>query len=140
MENIAVSIIIPVYKAEKYIRRCLDSVVNQTCSDYEVVLIDDGSPDNSGHICDDYAAKYPVLKVFHQKNMGVTRTREVGILKAKGRYIVWVDADDTADPKLVECVINAFKDSQADLVIYGVQYHERGIVTKEQIPVKEPLE
>lgn len=140
MENIAVSIIIPVYKAEKYIRRCLDSVVNQTCSDYEVVLIDDGSLDNSGNICDDYAAKYPMLKVFHQENMGVTRTREVGIEKAKGQYIVWVDADDTADSKLVECVVNAFRDHQTDLVLYGVQYHERGIVTKKQIPVKESLE
>lgn len=139
MEMIAVSIIIPVYKAEKYLRRCLDSVVNQTASNYEVVAIDDGSPDHSGEICDEYAEKYPVVKVFHQKNIGVTRTREVGIKKAQGKYIVWVDADDTADPDLVKDVVQTFAETKADLVLYGVQYHERGIVTKVQIPEKQEL-
>ena len=140
MENITVSIIIPVYKAEKYIRGCLDSVVCQTCQkNYEVIVIDDGSPDRSGEICDEYARKFPVIKVFHQSNKGIARTREVGIEKAQGEYIVWVDADDSADSTLIENVLKKIDESHADLIIYGVQYQYQGIVTKEQIPQKEEL-
>lgn len=140
MEEIKISIIIPVYKAEKYIRRCLDSVVNQTVpDDYEVVVIDDGSPDASGKICDEYAEKYPVVRVFHQNNIGVTRTREAGIEVARGKYIVWVDSDDSAFPDLVETVIQSAEKSQADIVLYGVQYYEKGVLSKEEIPLKEPL-
>ena len=123
MEDIVVSIIIPVYKAEKYIRGCLDSVVRQTCKDnYEVIVIDDGSPDKSGEICDEYARNFSMIKVFHQSNKGVARTREVGIEKAQGKYIVWVDADDSADPKLIENVVRKIDESHADLILYGVQY------------------
>lgn len=141
MEDIIVSIIIPVYKAEKYIRGCLDSVVRQTCKDnYEVIVIDDGSPDKSGEICDEYARKFSMVKVFHQANKGVARTREIGVEKAQGKYIVWGDADDSADPTLIENVVQRIDESHADLILYGVQYQYQGVVTKEQIPVKEPLE
>jgi glycosyltransferase involved in cell wall biosynthesis len=140
MENITVSIIIPVYKAENYIRRCLDSVVGQTCKgNYEVIVIDDGSPDRSGEICDEYSKKFSVVKVFHQSNKGVAKTREIGIKKAQGKYIVWVDADDFADSTLVESVLQKVKVSHADLILYGVQYQNYGIVTKEQIPRKEEI-
>lgn len=81
MTGIAVSIIVPVYKAEKYLKKCLDTLVHQTATNYEVLLIDDGSPDNSGKICDSYADKYPRVRVFHQENQGVTRTRETAIKK-----------------------------------------------------------
>lgn len=140
MENIIVSVIIPVYKAEKYIRGCLDSVVEQTCKgNYEVIVIDDGSPDQSGKICDEYAKRYPIVKVFHQVNQGVAKARELGIKKAQGKYIVWVDADDSADSRLVEDVLKAVNRSHADLVLYGVQYQYQGVVTKEQIPQEEEI-
>lgn len=139
MNEVKVSIIIPVYKAEKYISRCLDSVIHQTCGEYEVIAIDDGTPDDSGKICDAYAEKYPVLKVFHQKNIGVTRTREVGITKARGEYIVWVDSDDFATPELVESVIQVVDTSHADIILYGVKSYGNGQAVNVQIPRKEPM-
>lgn len=81
MTEVVASIIVPVYKAEKYLTKCLDTLVHQTATNYEVLLIDDGSPDNSGKICDSYADKYPRVRVFHQENQGVTRTRETAIKK-----------------------------------------------------------
>ena len=139
MTGIAVSIIVPVYKAEKYLKKCLDTLVHQTATNYEVLLIDDGSPDNSGKICDSYADKYPRVRVFHQVNQGVAKARELGIKKAQGKYIVWVDADDSADSRLVEDVLKAVNRSHADLVLYGVQYLYQGVVTKEQIPQEEEI-
>lgn len=140
MNDVIISIIIPVYKAEKYIRACLDSVVEQTCKeDYEVIVIDDGSPDRSGKICDEYSIRFPIVKVFHQSNQGVARARELGIRKAQGKYIVWVDADDSADPTLVENVLLEINKSRADLILYGVQYRNHGAIVKEQIPRKEDI-
>lgn len=126
---IEASVIVPVYKAEKYLRKCVDSILGQTWKDFELVLIDDGSPDQSGKICDEYAAKDRRVRVYHQPNQGVTRTREIGVEKAQGKYIFWVDADDYAGPELLEKVMRCFQDTGADIVVYGHQDIENGKFT-----------
>lgn len=88
------SVVVPVYNAEPYLRRCLDSIVNQNHSVFEVILINDGSSDMSGMICDKYAERYDFVKCIHQKNSGVNIARKVGIESAKGKYVTFVDADD----------------------------------------------
>ena len=97
-----VSIIVAVYKAEEYLRRCLDSLVNQTFEDYEVLLVDDGSPDNSGYICDAYAERYPFVQVIHKANGGLASARQCGIDHARGEYTIHVDADDWVEPDMLE--------------------------------------
>lgn len=119
MKNIKVSVIVPVYKAEQYLRRCLDSILGQTTTDFELILIDDGSPDRSGAICDEYAVKDVRVRAFHQKNAGVAKTRERGINLARGEYIFWIDADDYVDQQLIEKVLRRFDETNADIVAYG---------------------
>ena len=94
MNTPTISVIVPVYKVEKYIRCCLDSIVTQTFADWECILIDDGSPDNSGKICDEYAEKDGRFRVIHQKNAGVSAARNAGLNVAKGAWITFVDSDD----------------------------------------------
>ena len=89
-----ISIIIPVYNAEKYLRNCLDSVLNQSFADWEMLLVDDGSTDASPSICDEYAAKDGRIRVFHKENGGVSSARNLGLDNAKGEYITFIDSDD----------------------------------------------
>lgn len=89
-----VSIIIPVYKAEAYLHKCVDSLLAQTMTDFEVLLVDDGSPDRSGAICDEYAAKDSRIRVFHKENGGVSSARNLGLDNACGEYVMFVDSDD----------------------------------------------
>lgn len=118
-----VSIIIPIYNAEKYISFCLDSVLKQTYQQIEVILVDDGSEDASGVICDHYANKDPRVLVFHRENFGVSASRNFGLEQAKGNYILFVDADDTIEANLIqECILVA-KRNKADLVVFGFRYH-----------------
>lgn len=108
MKEIKISIVIPVYNASKYLSKCLDSVINQSYSNIEIVLVDDGSRDNSGNICDEYSNKDKRIKVIHKENGGVSYTRNTGIKKATGDYITFVDSDDLVHSdyvrKLVENV------------------------------------
>lgn len=90
----AVSVIVPVYNTEKYLRRCLDSILTQTFTDWECLVIDDGSTDTSPTICDEYANKDPRFKVFHKMNSGASASRNVGIDNARGEYIIFIDSDD----------------------------------------------
>lgn len=107
-----VSIIIPVYKVEKYIRECLDSIVSQTFTDWECILIDDGSPDKSGEICDEYASKDNRCRVFHIDNGGVSRARNIGIENMKGEWVMFVDSDDAIAPNTLEfCYEKAVADN-----------------------------
>ena len=89
-----ISIIVPVYKVENYLCECIDSILEQSFTDYELILIDDGSPDRCGDICEEYAAKDTRIKVIHQKNQGVSGARNVGIESASGKYITFIDSDD----------------------------------------------
>ena len=106
MDNKIVSIIIPVYNSEKALRRCLDSILSQTMTDYECLLIDDGSTDSSGRICDEYAAKDERFRVFHKENGGVSSARNVGLDNAKGEWITFVDSDDSVEESFLESLYN----------------------------------
>ena len=109
------SIIVPVYKVEPYLRRCIDSILAQTFRDFELILIDDGSPDNCGAICDEYAAKDSRIIVIHQKNQGVSAARNAGLDIAKGTYLGFVDSDDWIEPEMYETMIATAKEKQVDV-------------------------
>ena len=98
-----ISIIVPVYNAEKYIRRCVNSILTQTFVDFEVLLIDDGSVDDSGRICDEYAIKDSRVRVFHQNNQGVSTARNVGLENCTGNWVSFIDADDYISPDFFDC-------------------------------------
>ena len=93
-KNPKISIIVPVYNAEQYLRRCIDSILNQSFTDFELILIDDGSKDKSSDICDEYAAKDSRIKVYHKENGGVSSARNLGLDNANGEWIAFVDSDD----------------------------------------------
>ena len=95
MNSPKISVIVPVFNTEKYISECIDSILAQTFTDWELILVDDGSKDNSGKICDEYATKDSRVRVLHQPNGGVTSARSNGVKNAKGEWITFVDADDT---------------------------------------------
>ncbi len=105
-----ISVVVPIYNISSYIEKCLDSIVNQTTPPYEVVLVDDGSKDDSGIICDNYAKKYPYITVIHQQNGGPSKARNTGIENAKGDYIVFVDGDDWIDEKWLESYTKLLSD------------------------------
>lgn len=119
--NPLISVIVPVYKVEKYLRRCIDSILAQTYENIEVLLIDDGSPDQSGSICDDYQAKDSRVRVFHKENGGVSSSRNLGLREAKGDYIGFVDADDYISPEMYQSLLNLIEQNNADIAICGYQ-------------------
>lgn len=100
MINLKISIIVPVYKVEQYLSRCIDSILNQTFQDFELILVDDGSPDNCGEICNKYALKDNRIKVIHKENGGLSDARNVGLDIATGEYISFVDSDDVVHPQM----------------------------------------
>lgn len=102
-----ISIIIPVYNTEKYLNRCVESVLNQSYHNLEIILVNDGSTDNSGQICDEYQAKDPRVAVIHKQNQGVSKARSTGIEVARGEYIVFVDSDDWIDTVMCEEMMKA---------------------------------
>ena len=111
------SVIIPVYNVERYLERCILSVLNQTFADFELILIDDGSPDRSGIICDKFASEDKRIIVIHQKNCGVSAARNAGLDIARGKYVVFIDSDDTVDANYLECM----RRYDADIVIAGIK-------------------
>lgn len=115
-----VSIIMPVYNVEKYICDSIDSVLAQTYKDYELIIVDDGSPDSSPKICDDYADKYDNIYVIHKKNGGLSSARNVGVENAKGKYILFVDSDDTIQSDLLEKIVPKAEETGADVTIFGI--------------------
>ena len=117
MNNSLVSIIVPVYKAEKYIHQCIDSLLTQTYRNIEVILVDDGSPDNCGAICDEYAAKDNRVKVIHQQNGGVSVARQTGINHATGEYSIHADPDDWVELNMIEELVAKAVADNADMVI-----------------------
>ena len=111
-----ISIIIPVYNVEKYLRVCLDSVINQSYSDFEVILVDDGSTDSSPSICDEYCSNDSRFQVIHQENMGLASARNTGIIAAKGEYLYFIDSDDCIHPDLLKIMVLAAESYDANLV------------------------
>ena len=115
-----VSVIIPVYNAEKTVRRCLDSIIQQTSSEWEVIAINDGSKDNSEKILREYEEKeHERIRVFTQNNSGVTKTRERGIREAKGQYIMFVDNDDYLEPDYIDVFLSEIEKGDYDVVVGG---------------------
>lgn len=117
MQNPLVSIIVPIYKVEPYLRRCLDSIVNQTYTNLEIILVDDGSPDGCPQICDEYAAKDDRIVVIHKENGGLSDARNAGLDLCKGGYLTFVDSDDWINLKFIEVLIELIQKEKADLAI-----------------------
>ncbi|OUQ56650.1 hypothetical protein B5E58_10520 [Tyzzerella sp. An114] len=105
MEEYKISVIVPVYKVEEYLNKCVDSIINQTYKNLEIILVDDGSPDSCGKICDEYAKKDSRIKVIHKENGGVSSARNAGLDVATGDYIGFVDSDDWIEPNMYEFLI-----------------------------------
>ena len=113
----AVSIIIPVYNAENFLARCVDSVLGQEYTDFELLLIDDGSKDKSGAMCDAYAASDSRVRVFHKENAGVSAARNQALSEARGTYIQFLDSDDWMTPDSTKLLVRAAEENDCDLVI-----------------------
>lgn len=111
-----ISIIVPVYKVEKYLPKCINSILAQTYTNLELILVDDGSPDNCGKICDEYARKDSRIKVIHQQNGGVVVARNAGIKKSTGKYLMFIDADDYISSTMCEELILSAETNSSDIV------------------------
>ena len=118
-KDILVSVIVPVYQVEKYLARCVDSILNQTYSRLEVILVDDGSRDASGRICDSYAAADPRVRVIHKENGGLSSALNAGIDIAQGDYLEFVDSDDWLEPEAVDILLNEAKTQGVKAVAAG---------------------
>lgn len=117
MKRPSVSITVPVYKVEKELPRCIESLINQTLENIEIILVDDGSPDNCGNICDDYAKKDSRIKVIHKKNGGLATARQAGLNIVTGEYYTVCDSDDWVEPYAYETLYKKAKETNADIVI-----------------------
>lgn len=127
MKNPEISIIMPVYNSEKYLGKCIDSVLTQSFCDFELLLIDDGSTDRSPQICDDYALKDNHVKVIHKDNGGVSSARNMGLSAVRGGYLCFFDSDDTLEPNALQLMYEKISNGNYDLVIAGYnRYDEDG--------------
>ena len=124
-----ISIIVPVYNVEKYLEKCILSIIHQTYTDLEIILIDDGSPDRSGSMCDVFARKDPRIKVIHKTNGGVNSARNAGLALATGDYIGLVDSDDHLEPDMYELLITTMVDNNADISMCGHYIEKNGMIT-----------
>lgn len=124
-----ISVIVPVYNTEKYIKRCVDSILNQTFIDFELILLDDGSTDNSGKICDDYLKKDMRIRVVHQNNRGQAATRNHGVELALCDWISFIDSDDVVHPQYLEFLYQAV--CEKNVKISGCHIYERDLLQKE---------
>ena len=137
---IKVSIIVPVYNVEAYLAKCLDSLVNQTLKEIEIIVVNDGSPDNSKKIIDTYSNKYDNICAFDKENGGLSDARNFGIKKAKGEYIAFVDSDDYVDTSMYEKMYNKAKSGNYDMVVCDLNYVYDDRVMRAYSNVKEDTE
>ncbi len=128
--NDLISVIIPVYRVEEYLRRCVDSVLAQTYRETEIILVDDGSPDGCPAICDSYAARDRRVCVIHQENQGLSGARNSGIEKAEGQYLAFVDSDDYLDPEFLEELYRACKETDSDMSVCPWEYVRGEAISK----------
>ena len=124
--NPKVSIIVPVYNVEKYLDRCMESLLNQTLKDIEIILVDDGSPDNCPQMCDDYAKKDSRVKVVHKANAGLGYARNSGLDVATGEYVAFVDSDDYVELDMYEQMYEASLNYQVQMVLCGFNRDNKG--------------
>lgn len=120
-----ISVIVPVYKVEKFLPQCIESLLGQTFSDFELILVDDGSPDNSGALCDTYAQKDSRIRVIHKENGGVSSARNAGLDAAKGEYICFADSDDWVEPEFLQELMNTVFASGCEVAVCGVVGEKR---------------
>lgn len=116
-----VSVIVPVFRVERYLDECVDSLVDQTLKNIEIILIDDGSDDNCPVLCDKYQMLYSNVRVIHQRNKGLSAARNAGLLAANGKYIAFCDSDDTMKPNMLEVLYQCAEDQNVDIVICGFE-------------------
>lgn len=135
--DLLISIVVPIYNVEKYLEKCLNSILEQTYGEFELILVDDGSTDCSGEIADKYALKDERIIVFHKENEGLAATRNYGIEKAKGEYICFIDSDDWIENTYLEYLSNLAKEYLADVVICDfIKNDGTGVITQ---PSKEEI-
>lgn len=142
MSDIKITAIMPVYNVENFIGKCIESLQSQTLTEWELIAVDDGSPDNSGAICDEYAKKDSRITVIHKENGGAPSARNTAIPMARGEYLYFVDSDDWAEPTMFEDMYNAAKKNNAQLVVAGFfidTYHSDAefYTQKQTVPAKE---
>lgn len=137
MNDVKVSVIMPVYNVENYVGRAIESIQNQTLTDWEFFAVDDGTPDNSGKICDEYAAKDPRIKVIHKENGGAPSARNVAIDKAVGKYMYFMDSDDWAEKTMLQDMVDLAEKNDLQLVVSGyyidTYYSDTEKFTQEQV-------
>lgn len=138
VDNPLVSIVVPIYNVEKYINKCISSLIHQTYKNIEIILVDDESPDNAGKICDEWAAKDNRIKVIHKKNGGLSDARNAGIAEATGKYIGFVDGDDWVSINFVEDLIGALNSTQADIAIcrFAQVFEDGRVIVNSRLPEK----
>lgn len=133
-----VTVVVPVYKVEKYLDHCVNSIVSQSYENLEIILVDDGSPDRCPEMCDRWAEKDSRIKVFHQENQGLSAARNVGIANATGQYICFVDSDDFIDVDMVRRTYELAEKEQAELVVFGMGHaSEDGQVIGKDMPTPQ---
>ena len=125
-EPVRFSVLVPVYNVAPYLSACVDSVLGQSYSNFELLLVDDGSTDDSGRICDAYAAQDARVKVFHKANGGLISARRYAVERFSGDYCVFLDSDDSIVPDTLEILEKAIRESEADCVIYGIRWNRPG--------------
>lgn len=117
--NSLISVIVPIYNAEQYLEKCIDSIINQTYTNFEIILVNDGSTDNSGSICDEYAKKDSRIRVIHKENGGLSSARNVGLDNANGEYVSFVDSDDWIEQDMLETLYNSCEENNAEISCGG---------------------
>lgn len=117
-----ISIIVPVYKVEAYLKKCVDSILAQTYQKYELILVDDGSPDRCGEICDQYARDCAAVRVIHQANQGQAAARNNGVKSSTGELITFIDSDDYVEPDYLEYLLGLLRRYNADIAVGGFCY------------------
>ena len=118
--NVKLTVAVPVYNVQKYLRRCIDSLIKNKIDSYEILLVDDGSSDNSGNICDEYVSKFDFIKVIHQENKGLAEVRNICIQNANGEYISFIDSDDYIGDNCYSHLMDLIYIYKADVLCYGV--------------------
>lgn len=134
-----VSIIVPVYNVEKYLKRCVDSLVGQTLTDIEIILVDDGSPDNCPQMCDEFAKQDGRIKVIHKPNGGLSSARNAGIEASTGEYLGYIDSDDYAELDMFEKLYNCAVDNKVDFVMADYYRVSNGNRTEKTLDIREGL-
>lgn len=121
-QTLLISVIVPIYRVEQYINRCIESLINQTYSNLDIILVDDGSADNCPKMCDDWVKKDSRIKVIHKENGGLSDARNAGFKIATGDVISFIDSDDWVEPKFFEVMLNVMQNDESDIVSCGVKW------------------